>query len=390
MNEKEEQWLKLILKFDCYGCTTDTHGDLLKSITNKVCNRIREWNTILSQCIQKFARFNQVSFEIVDSKQSNKDHDKKVYNVSFDDILVSYNELQSTSTDPAEVNIQSITELQATNQLLSGQSNLSDATSLTTATLPLSVVDGGTAESALGLNIIRQISEECRTPARLAGNNDGAAVTDGLLNILPVPVVVPDNDIESISRSFVSASEESKESESDPHTSTRSSTRVQLSTGEVRPSYFMSDTRFLLKFHEDVDTMLNSGKIEFLPHFDQRNYGIVDSMLCAGKGLIALKEIQRGSAFGDFGGVSIEKPINMSTVHQYMIELVDVCGNIRYYDCSDYNCGYGRFMNDPFNESLSNVKIVLRETGLPMMFALRDIEPGEELLMFNPYIKSIR
>jgi hypothetical protein len=100
----------------------------------------------------------------------------------------------------------------------------------------------------------------------------------------------------------------------------------------------------------------------------------------AGKGLVALKSIKGNQTFGDFGGTEVELSTEaFKYVHPYMLEVND-SERIRYFDCSDYNIGYGRFINDPFDEALSNVKIVL-ESGRPRMLALRDIEAGEELLM---------
>ena len=137
-----------------------------------------------------------------------------------------------------------------------------------------------------------------------------------------------------------------------------------------------------LIFDEDVETLRQTGKVIFLKGFSQDVCGIINSLLGsgAGKGLVALKSIKGNHTFGDFGGTEVKLSTEaLNYVHVYMLEVID-SGRIRYFDCSDYNSGYGRFMNDPFNEALSNVKIVL-ESGRPRMLALRDILAGEELLM---------
>ena len=166
-----------------------------------------------------------------------------------------------------------------------------------------------------------------------------------------------------------------------PESVPRRSHRVVLTAKEVGIGDGKEPVECLM-FDEDVGTLIQTGKVIFLKGFSQDVCGIINSLLGsrAGKGLVALKSIKGNQTFGDFGGTEVELSTEaFKYVHPYMLEVND-SERIRYFDCYDYNSGYGRFMNDPFNENLSNVKIVF-ESGRPRMFALRDIEAGEELLM---------
>ena len=166
-----------------------------------------------------------------------------------------------------------------------------------------------------------------------------------------------------------------------PESVPRRSLRVVLTAKEVRIGDGKEPVECLM-FDEDVGTLIQTGKVIFLKGFSQDVCGIINSLLGsrAGKGLVALKSIKGNQTFGDFGGTEVELSTEaFKYVHPYMLEVND-SDRIRYFDCYDYNSGYGRFMNDPFNENLSNVKIVF-ESGRPRMFALRDIVAGEELLM---------
>ena len=79
-----------------------------------------------------------------------------------------------------------------------------------------------------------------------------------------------------------------------------------------------------------------------------------------------------------FGGYVLKKVANKTFEHQLHGYLMEVGGVI--VDCGSYDCGCGRFMNDPFNEHLSNVKCCMRD-GVIWMKSLKYIPVGGELLM---------
>ena len=79
-----------------------------------------------------------------------------------------------------------------------------------------------------------------------------------------------------------------------------------------------------------------------------------------------------------FGGERIKQLVGKFFEKQIHAYIMEVGGII--VDCVTYECGYGRFMNDPFDEHMSNVKCELRD-GVIWMRALKYIEPGAELLM---------
>jgi hypothetical protein len=64
-----------------------------------------------------------------------------------------------------------------------------------------------------------------------------------------------------------------------------------------------------------------------------------------------------------------------SQIHGYIMEVGGVI-----VDCGTYECGFGRFMNDPFDEHKSNVKCELRD-GVIWMRAVTFIPHGAELLL---------
>ena len=101
-------------------------------------------------------------------------------------------------------------------------------------------------------------------------------------------------------------------------------------------------------------------------------------LLGAGMGLFTTARFLENTVVCTYAGYVISKDWAHRNRSQYMWS---DAGETIFIDARDPKSCYGRYINDPLNEHLDNVRIEVGEDGTARVIALRIIEPHEELYM---------
>jgi hypothetical protein len=101
----------------------------------------------------------------------------------------------------------------------------------------------------------------------------------------------------------------------------------------------------------------------------------------AGYGLFLYQPVMKaGGLITTYDGKSLTKSQVKKSKSDYIFEIVNKGGQTIYVDAEDETSCYGRFMNDPRDDTLVNAKVILKG-GRMVVIATADIHEGDEIFI---------